>query len=96
MSNSLMKLPLAGGTAIKLASDTSSILSVAVDATSVYWVTGPALKKMPIGGGTPTVLANAGASTEGAMGVAVDATSVYWIAYPPAGNGQGVILEMAK
>jgi hypothetical protein len=53
--------------------------SIAVDASSVYWMSGSvdgALLKIPIAGGATTVLAT------GQQGrpqcIAVDATSVYW------------------
>ena len=54
---------------------------IAVDATSVYWSDSGGVMKVPIAGGTSTMLAPAG----GAPGaVAVDATSVYWT---DPGNG---------
>jgi hypothetical protein len=80
-SGLIVELPLAGGTAVTLASDAGDASSLAVDATSVYWVTSDALGKVHIGGGATTVLANAGfGGLSLTQGVAVDATSVYWIA----------------
>jgi sugar lactone lactonase YvrE len=44
----------------------------------VYWVDGPAVKKVPIGGGTPVVLA---AGQNEAFGLVVDAAHLYWSSY---------------
>ena len=85
-----------------LAMDMPGPASVAVDDTSVYWATSAALKKVPVSGGTPTVLANLGQGLpvglpdfEPWAGIALDATSVYWIAND-SDPGEGKILEIAK
>lgn len=52
--------------------------ALAVDATSVYWVDGSAVKKVPVGGGAPMILAS-GQSNPG--GIVVDAAHIYWSSY---------------
>ena len=76
-----MKVPLAGGTPTTLASPGRIPNAIAVDATSIYWLTeqqrnGGTVMKVPLAGGTPTTLASAQAAP---VGIAVDATSVYWV-----------------
>ena len=67
-----------GGTL--LASGQANPGALAVDKTHVYWLNGgggvtPAsVMRVPIGGGTPTQLANA----QSPSGIALDATSLYW------------------
>jgi hypothetical protein len=53
---------------------------IAVDATNIYWTSSEAgtVTKMPIAGGSQTVLAT---GQKGATGIAVDASSVYWATY---------------
>lgn len=53
--------------------------SLAVDGTSLYWVSPPdgTVKKIPKGGGTPTTLAN----SQGAWDLAIDDSSVYWLGW---------------
>jgi hypothetical protein len=48
---------------------------LAVDATSVYWLSTDAVMKVAIGGGKPTTLVSGQPDPQG---IAVDATSVYW------------------
>jgi hypothetical protein len=70
----LEKAPLAGGPEVEIgASPTTGGFRIAVDATNVYWVDANGLQRVPIGGGTPTVLQSVSVG-----GVAVDATNVYW------------------
>ena len=75
----VMKMPLAGGEAVALASNQPGPFNLVVDATNVYWTNydngGPngALMIVPIAGGTPTPLAAAHS-----YGIAVDATTIYW------------------
>jgi len=52
--------------------------SLAVDAESVYWADGGAVKKVPVAGGSPVVLASA---QNQAFGIVVDANHVYWSSY---------------
>ena len=80
----IVSAPLAGGatTALVPASSlrqTFASYGIAVDATSVYWVTfsdPSTVMKVPLGGGSPTTL---GSAPGGGFGLALDATSAYWI-----------------
>ena len=53
-------------------------LAIAVDAASVYWVDRAAVKKVPIDGGTPVVLAD---NLSDPAGLVVDDQHVYWSNY---------------
>ena len=78
---SVMKVPLAGGTPVTLASDQEQAFYLAVDATYVYWTVGidpGAVMKVPLEGGTPVTIASGQMNPEE---IAVDATSVYWTTF---------------
>lgn len=78
----VMKVSIAGGDPVTLASDQAHPSAVAVDATSVYWTNEAnnifegAIMKIAIEGGTPVTLA----SQQEGVGdsIVVDATDVYW------------------
>jgi len=74
----LMKMPLAGGAPVTLATATGGIGCVAgciaVDSTSVYWVAAGFMTKVPIAGGASVSLAPVGE----VGGLAVAAAGVYW------------------
>jgi hypothetical protein len=69
----VMKVSLGGGPVTTLALMQTCPLSVAVDATNVYWYTQGAISKVPVGGGDTVTLVSGSAGA-----FAVDGTSVYW------------------
>jgi hypothetical protein len=73
----IVRVPIGGGQLTTIASEQSP-LSVAVDATNVYWTNddgaGGSVARAPLGGGAPTTLSTGPA----ASGIAVDGSSVYW------------------
>lgn len=79
MGGEVRKAPLAGGTGVAVATG-AQVVELASDGTNVYWTDyGTSLNsKMmmaPVGGGTPTEIAN---GLTNAGGVKIDGTSVYW------------------
>jgi hypothetical protein len=77
----VMKVPVVGGSPTLLAFGQNSPMSLAVDATRVYWMNQDAsLVSVPIGGGNPTMLVpSQGVNAGTDFGpIAVHATSVYW------------------
>jgi hypothetical protein len=69
----IMKVPLAGGTPTTLANGGQS--GIALGAGGVYWMTGSALMRVSLDGGTPVPVA----SVQGfPSSIAVDAAYVYW------------------
>jgi hypothetical protein len=80
--SSVVKLPVAGGAPVTLASSPVGF-GIALDAANVYWVatsTGD-IMKVPKDGGTPTTLAS-GQSTP--ADVVVDSADVYWANLAPS------------
>lgn len=71
----VLKISLAGGDPVVLASGQGTPQGIAADATHVYWSTEDTVKSMPLGGGPVTVIAS---GQPRAGGIALDATSVYW------------------
>jgi len=79
-NGTVMKLALAGGPPVALASNQDGAYNIAIDATNVYWSNFPndnvsigALMTVPIAGGAPVALVPANS-----YGIAVDATTIYW------------------
>jgi hypothetical protein len=81
--NKVVKMPLAGGTPVTLASGFQNPWGIAVDASYVYWAVGGTngnpidgtIMKMALQGGTPVTLASGLGNPEY---LSVDATNVYW------------------
>ena len=84
-----MKVALAGGSPVNLASEQSYPWGIAVDAASVYWTNyhGGEVMKVALAGGSPVTLAS---TQNGPRRIAVDATSVYW-----TNNGDGTVMKVA-
>jgi len=86
----VMKTPVGGGATTSLASVASLIVSIATDASSVYFtnLSGGAVAKVSVGGGAVTTLAS-GQNTPDK--VTIDSTSVYWVNDP---GGNAVVLKL--
>jgi hypothetical protein len=74
MVQPVMKVPLGGGAITTLVSTGGYSLSIAVDATSVYWTGNRTVMSVPKGGGSPTTLASKLCFP---LGLVVDTTTVY-------------------
>jgi hypothetical protein len=97
-AGSIMKAPLAGGTATAAATNQAYPAMLAIDATYLYWsnrgsAADGAIMRMPLAGGAPVVLASGQA---GPLGVAVDAANLYWANYGTAANSytDGTIMKL--
>jgi hypothetical protein len=109
-AGSVSKEPVGGAVPLVLAQGECGAFAVAVDTTNVYWATrctvldggatSPygAVRKMPVGGGSPDTLASWPPFEPTAM--AVDGTSVYWASADgtlrkvPIGGGTPAILTV--
>jgi hypothetical protein len=69
---SISKISLAGDPPATLVAGVSAV-DLVLDATDIYFADGQTLQKVPLAGGTPTVLAR-----ESAWRLALDATTIYW------------------
>jgi hypothetical protein len=83
MAGLVLAMPLGGGTAVTLASD-SRPDRVAVNGAAVYWTSQVGgVKSVGLGGGAVTTIAPASGTTEG---IRLDATNVYWTLVGQAGS----------
>lgn len=71
----VMSAPLAGGPAVILADSLPSPMTIAIDATHVYWAAGN-IFKVPLAGGTPEPLLT---TQVNAYSIALDRDFVYWV-----------------
>lgn len=95
-AGTIMKAPVAGGSATSLASNQTYVGAIAIDSANVYYETGGSfpythsIGRVPIAGGTPAFLTTAGSGfpgTEGYfVGFAVDTTNAYFMVMADAGN----------
>jgi hypothetical protein len=88
----VMKVPIAGGNSMTLASNLSPV-DIAVDGTSVYWTNGlesesGTVMKVAIDGGVPTTLAS---GLPEPADLAVDGTYVYWTEGTSVGGVTGSV-----
>lgn len=84
----ISQVPSTGGTPTTLVSSTSAPANLAVDASGVYWEDGYTVFHLPLGGGSPSVLASWGLGASAASGMAVGPTGVFWI------NGDGALMAL--
>lgn len=82
--SNVLSVPKEGGTVTVLASNVYDPSGIAVDAAYVYFVDTSAVRKVPIGGGPVTALADAENAAYSA--VAVDDDNVYWTNYAGLGS----------
>jgi hypothetical protein len=74
VSGNLLKMPLAGGAALTLASNVNPY-DIAVDSSNVYWTDRQNVMKVSVDGGTPGAIPG---GFGGPRYLALDDTSVYW------------------
>jgi hypothetical protein len=82
-SKSVQKVGLCGGTPVTLAGGYGA-MSMAIDATSVYWSTADAVWKTPLSGGISTTLASA---QIGPGAITLGGSYVYWMNFSAANEG---------
>jgi hypothetical protein len=90
-----------GGACLVTIDPTAFANAIAVDSTSVYWVTNDSVMNLPLTGGTPSTLYSSAFGP--LLGVAVDATNVYWtdqgagtVMSVPIGGGSPVTLASGQ
>jgi hypothetical protein len=93
LGNGVMKAAKGGGPAITLASPPPILpnAGIAVDGTNVYWSSGPpgassGVSKVPLDGGTPTLVAEVMSTVPGP--IAVDDANIYYA------DGSGMVLKV--
>lgn len=86
-SDDVVAVPLSGGTPTTLASGQTLPYGITVHGGYLYWTTNSLLQRMPVTGGTPTLL-----SLELVSRFAVDDTHVYFAS--PNGSGNGPLMRV--
>ena len=78
-TNTLKRLPAAGGTPVTLASVPSVGMGFVTDGAYVYWIDGSTsdIVRVPVGGGTPATFVPGDGQCPSSL--AVDGASVYWV-----------------
>jgi hypothetical protein len=74
MSGVLHTVSVTGGSVEAVASGLPILLGLVTDGTNLYWLGNDTIESVPVGGGTPTVLAS---NVEG-QSLATDGVNVYW------------------
>ncbi|HVW25550.1 MAG TPA: hypothetical protein VHC69_09275 [Polyangiaceae bacterium] len=91
-----MRLRASDGSTAAIATAGSCGNSLAVDATSLYWIAETdsytlKVMKVPLRGGDPTTIAE---EQGGSGGITVDDTSVYWTTSLGAKAGVGAVMKL--
>jgi hypothetical protein len=95
----IKRVSLAGGSAVKLAQSPAyiGVRDLATDGSYIYWVDAAGVRRVPIGGGTPTLLA----ATTVSQHLALDASHVYYeqnnliLRVPKAGGSSTIAVTAA-
>jgi hypothetical protein len=108
-TGTVSKVPLSGGPSVVLAADQGFPQGIAVDSSNVYWLndgvsadgSGPPIRggsvmAVPIGGGSPTVIAP---SQPEPQAIAADGSSIYWTCvngpYDGGPEGAGLVMSLS-
>jgi hypothetical protein len=82
----IRKVPLSGGDATTVLQPIPSTGDIRVDGSHVYWVSGSAIMRVSVDGGTPEAIPTA----DQPSALAVDETRLYWTA------ADGAVMTLAK
>jgi hypothetical protein len=99
-TNSLKKVPIAGGTPVVLATFPTSLYLTSLAVSGAAYVatsdiSGPnsAIVRVPLGGGTPVTLVSLTQSVSQVVG---RGSAIYYTTYTPQGENAGPIMKLAK
>jgi hypothetical protein len=87
-AGTLQSMPLAGGTALTVATRARAY-GVALDSARVYWSASTSIESLPLAGGASSVVHATGQSA--AFDVAVDQKAIYWVDW-----NRGTVMKVAK
>ena len=93
--DTVMMVPAAGGAPVTLATAQQFPFSMAVDATTLYWVNARGageIVSMPLAGGTPTTLV----PSTGFARIAVDATNLYFTSAGTNEPNDGIVARVPR